>query len=350
MAIWTSKFGTKIDLSGLDAKTIAEVKRLADSKYGTKAAALADSTRKKTGGKTTPTTKPTPAQGLSDIAANTNFKDPNSVAAGQTEMNTGVATFNTRTANPNEVGPYGSKNITYDAEGRPTVTTELSGPNKALFEGQSQAGTLGSQVASGLLGNFNYDPSSVDAKYGIPEVNQDYINRYQDAAYNALTRRLEQSYGKDKEAKAQELVNRGIPQGSQQFQDEMNRDIENRYADARESAANQAYSSGLGAAQTYSTMGLQANQQAMNNYNTMFGNRAGWANQLNNMAQVQNPNFQPFQGSQAQAANLEGIYGTESARRIQEEQNRIARSRAAGGGGGGGGGGQPASGQPTIDL
>lgn len=370
---WTSKHGTKIDITGLDAKTLAEVKRLADSKYGTKAAEIANSYRKKAGGTTSSgssnkpaTTKdinPYPTQGdvknnpandiarttntAGTIASNTDFNNINSVAGGQQTINNATAVNNTIRSNPNEVNPYGEKTVTYDANGKPTVTTRLTGGNEQLYNAQTSAGTLGSQVAGGLLQNFNYDPNSVNQKYGIPEVNQDYIQKYQDAAYNSLTRNLEKNYARDKEQKAQDLVNRGIPQGSQQFQDEMNKDVENRYAEQRLAAENQAYSAGLGASQTTFGMGLQANQQANQNYNTSFGNRVAWGNQLNNMSAVRDVNGQPFQAAQTNAANLEGLYGTAVSKKIAEQQIAESKRRAAAGGAGAGAG---ASNQPAVDL
>lgn len=292
-----------------------------------------------------PAPRPVPkAQNSASIAKGINFNNPNSVAGGSQNLNNAVAQENTMRSNANEVGPYGSKNVTYDAQGRPTVTTELTGANKDLYEGQTKAGSMGAQVSQGLLQNFNYDPNSVNSQYAIPQVNDQYMQRYQNAAYNSLTRNLEKSYARDKEQKAQDLVNRGIPQGSKQFQDEMNMDVENRYNDQRLAAENQSYSAGLGAGQANFGMGLQANQAANQNYNTSFGNRVAWGGQLNNMAQARDVNGQPFQAAQANAADVGGIYGTNSAAKIAAEQARIARMRAAGGGGGGG------SSDPAVDL
>jgi hypothetical protein len=303
-------------------------------------AAQKKTTTSKTGGGTK---KTLPNTTVSNTAGKVNFSDPNSVASSDIKIKQEIANQDTIRANPNEISDFGEKTVTYDpVTGQPTITSRLTGTNKELVEGQQRSGSLGAQVAGNLIGNVgSYDPNSLNEKYGIPQVNDQYMQRYQDAAYNQLTRRLEQSYAKDKEAKAQELVNRGIPQGSQQFQDEMNRDVENRYADERSAAANQAYSAGLGAGKSYFDMGLSANQQANQNYNEGFGNRVLWGGQLNKMAEGQNAPGQEFQSAQTGQTDLGGIYGTRTAEQVAREQ---ARRRAAGGGGA-----QPSN-QPAVDL
>jgi len=101
----------------------------------------------------------------------------------------------------------------------------------------------------------------------------------------------------------------------------MNRDIENRYADARESAANQAYSSGLGAAQTYSTMGLQANQQA----NLQAGTTNLQAQQEAQRQQEASRQFGANLGLQGynQAGQLAGQLGQLGQQEYSQEMGRI---------------------------
>lgn len=291
------------------------------------------------------TTKTLPNTPVSNTAAKTNFADPNSVAASDVKIKQEIAEQDTIRQNPNFNSDFGSSTTTYDpVTGQPTVTSKLTGSNKALVEGQQEAGTIGARVAGNLVGNVgSYDPNTVNDKYGIPQVNDQYMQRYQDAAYKSLTRNLEKQYAQTKEQKAQELVNRGVPQGSKQFQDEMNRDVEDRFAEQRLAAENQSYSAGLGAGKSYFDMGLGANKQANENYNTSFGNRVAWGGQLNTMAQGQAAPGQQFQGAQTQGTDVGGIYGTKTAQQIAAEQNR-ARMRAAGGGGAGQGN------QPAVDL
>ena len=291
-----------------------------------------------------PSNKTLPNTAISNTASKVNFQDPNSVAAADAKIKAETAREDTVRQNPNFRSDFGESQVTYDENGQPTVTSRLTGTNKALVEGQQEAGTIGARVAGGLVSGVGaYDPNSVDQKYGIPQVNDQYMQKYQNAAYNSLTRNLEKQYAQSKEQKAQELVNRGIPQGSKQFQDEMNRDVEDRFAEQRLAAENQSYSAGLGAGKSYFDMGLGANKQAMENYNQGFGNRVAWGGQLNTMAQGQAAPGQQFQGTQTQGTDIGGIYGTDTAKRIADAQNR-ARMRA-----GGGGGGQPSN-QPAVDL
>lgn len=262
----------------------------------------------------TPATPATPS-----IVPKVDYSNPNSVAEGQAKINQTIAKEDTRLANPNEVTDYGSKTVTYDANGNPTITTSLSGANKNLYEQQQETGTLGSQIAGNLLGNFNYNPNGVDTAY-------------QDAAYSGLTRGLEDRYGRDKESKAQELVNRGIPQGSPQFQQEMDQ-LEQSYDQMRSSAQSQAYT------------------QARTNYDQSFGNKIAWAQAGQGLGTVRDYTGQPYQSAQTSPVDITGIYNTsESAKQSKAQiaaQERIARSRA---GGGGGGGGASTGGVPAVDI
>lgn len=357
---WTSKHGTKIDVTGLDAKTLAEVKKLADSKYGTKAAEIAKtyqtknnvaSSVNKPGTSTTGSNKTLPNSPASNTVGKTDFSDPNSVAKTDVQLKKDVATGDTVRANPNEIGPGYKKTVTYGPDGQPTVETELTGPNKELDDSQKKTGTIGSQVAGNLIGDVgSYDPNSVDSKYAIPTVDSAYQSRYQQAAYDAMTRNLEKRYQQSKEEKAQELINQGIPMGSPQFNARMQSEVEDVFNEQRQAAENNSYASGLNAANTNFGMGLQANQAAMNNYNTSFGNKVAWGGALNNMASPTQANTQPFQAAQTQPTDVTGIHGTTVGANMTQKQidaqKEIARINAAKRNTGG----QKPDNSPGVDL
>jgi len=297
---------------------------------------------------------PLPENPRGETIEKTDFTKPKDVAETDVKIKKDIAVEDTRRANPNEVSDFGQKTVTYDpVTGQPTVTTKLVGENKALVEGQQKTGTIGTQVAGNLISNVgSYDPSGVNSQYAIPQVNDAYMQRYQQAAYDATTRNLEKRYAQEKEQKAQELVNRGIPQGSPQFQAEMNRDVEDRFNEQRQAAENNSYAGGLNAGQANFGMGLQANQAANQNYNTSFGNKVAWGSQLNNIAQGQQAPNQAYTSAQTQGTDIAGIHNTTVGAKTAEEQIRaqkeIARINASKRNSGGGGSGQ--SNQPAVDL
>lgn len=217
---------------------------------------------------------------------NVDFKDPSKLAEKEQFGVQNTATRNVVLANPNQENPFFDTSVTFDQNGNPTYHSDLTGENKALYEGQVGNATTGTNIANGLLNNFGtYEPNSVNTSNPIPQVNQDYINNYQQAAYKSLTQNLDTNYQQARKDKAQELYDRGISEDSPEWQREMKAEVEDPYNSQRQSAENQAYQSGLQAAQTYQGMGLASHNTAMGDYNQGFSNRLGYAASLNGLGQ-----------------------------------------------------------------
>lgn len=243
-------------------------------------------------------------------------------------------------SNANESGPLGSKTVTIDPlTGQPTVTTKLSEGNEGALKGIQGSSVGASDVLKGLLGNGTFNSAVSGA------VNQQGpSNNLIDAIYGHLTEGYGDQKTQEYEDKKQELANRGIPIGSNAYNNEMNR-LDLSWRQKEGSARNQAVTSGYN----------QANTQQQNNISGL-GTLSGSLGNLSNIgvAGWQAPAFQGFQATQVQQPDVNSIFGTLTGQKIAEGQNQTeiekqkiasgtqasiaAANRAASGGGGGGGG------------
>lgn len=134
-------------------------------------------------------------------------------------------------------GPFGSSSVTKDANGNLTFTNDLSAGNQGVVNAGQDAGANAGKVLGGLVGSENFgktwEESGVANTKGLT-----------DAVFNQLTSRLkpQQDYGR--EQLQQQLVNRGIPIGSDLY-NRMVREQEQTYGDQWNDAANQATQKGF---------------------------------------------------------------------------------------------------------
>lgn len=283
----------------------------------------------------------------------TKFTDPKSVANLQQKEAQDTALYNAYLANPNQTNPFGSSTTSIDpVTGQVTYNSQFSGQNASLYNAEAGADTMGAQMAQSYLKGLPqspYDANSVNDKYGIPQVDSEYQNRFNDAAYAGLTRGLEEQYAKAKDAKMQELVNRGIPQGSKQFQDELNMAVEEPFNTQRLQARNSSYQAGLTAGNVNFEQGLAANQQAVSNLQSNYNMGTNLAGALTGMGQgYQAPGTQ-YNATQKNAVDYSG-FGQTAAQQDQANKDRASAERIArmNNARRGGGGGAPASTGPSF--
>lgn len=132
---WTSKHGTKIDISGLDAATLKKVKDLANQKYGTKATEIANSYRKANPPKAATTTTNTTT---------------NNTANTDTTANTTTNT-NTNTNTNTGTGEVGKEQVPAKLE--PTDAEIIARAKGIIGEGEAFGRRLGNEFyADGALG------------------------------------------------------------------------------------------------------------------------------------------------------------------------------------------------------
>jgi len=238
--------------------------------------------------------------------------------------------------NPNQVNPFGSQTVTYDEQGRPTVTTGLSKGQQGIADSNDALSNMGRDLAKGNLQGSQlgtaFNPNLM-ARYGADSLEANRA-KVEDAVYKRLTKNLDYRQGLEKQDVEQQLANRGIPYSNDpnsQYQQQM-KDFNDRYDNIRADAMNSAVVSG---GDEYSrNVGINETQRA-NDFTLQSGQRNQQLNESGQLANfgagLQNPNYTQFQGTQLN-------YGSPTAADAAFKQlanQRLQISKSGGGGGGG---------------
>ena len=254
------------------------------------------------------------AAGSATVAPGTDWTNPSNVVnLGSDSANQFTASQNANN-NPNQVGPFGTSNITYDASGNPTVTNTLSEGNQNVITGQQGASVGANDALKGFLTQVG---SSLNGS-GAP-------SSYENSVFSQLTRGLDEDKKRGMEQLGHNLANRGIPVGSEAYNSEMSR-AERGFAERYDNARSQAVQ--------------QSQTQMLNTINTL--NPVGQGG-------FRDPNFQPFQGTPAAQPDVGSVFNTVTGQNVATAGNANAitlaniAKRPSGGGGGGrsSGGGAP---------
>lgn len=244
-----------------------------------------------------------------DVPETPNFK---SAAVEEAEGNLNLARYQTRANRFNETDPFGSKIWTQDPNNPDLWSSETRlSPGQQNIYDQSQAmdlqmATMGNAAANQLEdvfgSRFRTDPTAPDYQ-GPSSPLEEYGTRRQ-SVMDAMLSRVNTDNARDRDSVASNLVARGIPQGSEAWNTEMER-LDRQMTDARQQAEINA--TGM-AGQEYDSM-LQGrdmgNQEAMSQYATglqshqqrvsdMLLERQTPLNELNAFrtgSQIQNPQF-----------------------------------------------------------
>lgn len=175
-------------------------------------------------------------------------------AAEQSAGNIQTAQAQARLSNVNQNTPWGSLTYTEGPNNRWTSDTTLSPELQQQFSGLQN-------IITGSMGNVSTDPTANVQGFDPRNYNfDDTVNQARDAAYAQQTQFLDPEFAKSQAALDQNLADRGIPLGSQAYtgmQDDLSRQKQAAYADARNSAFNQ----GLSAQSQGFTQGMQGRQQ-----------------------------------------------------------------------------------------
>jgi hypothetical protein len=212
----TTKYGTKIDITGLSQDQIKKVRSTAEDKgaYGAKGAALADKMRANAGG--------------------------NSGAdnGGNTGGNNGAAAQNTSTTT--QTNPYGSSTTTLDDKGNVTTEEKLSPEQQALLDKDQALAGAAKDLANQQLTQADYSTPFV-AKTSERTSGADLEadrKRVEDALYAKMTKDIDLKESLDVEQRGQDILDEGIPFSNdpQSAYQQRMRDVTDRYSRDRESA------------------------------------------------------------------------------------------------------------------
>lgn len=261
----------------------------------------------------------------------------------------------------NETNPFGSLSYTEGPDGRLTQTTTLSGNQQGLVDNQERRDLALGQAAQGLTGAVN---RSYTEPFSLEGVGNDPRN----FNFDAERRRLEDSYmsrfndvngsrfQQEQQQIAQDLANKGIPVGSELYNQEMER-LSRQQGDERRGALTQALAFGGDEMTRTFGMGQQARQNAIND-RLLVRDRPyqELTNVLGSMQGPTLPNFQPRSEinvpyndatdtalGYGQLAFNQRQLGQQASENAKDRalQWRIASMPPKGGGGGGGGGAGP---------
>lgn len=230
--------------------------------------------------------------------------------------------------NPNVNNPLGTQNITYDANGNPTINQNLSQNQQGILTGQEGLTKLGTSLANDNLTGIAGGPQYRDA------INYD-PKQVEDAVYNSLTRGVQQKNDTAMNNLAQQLYNKGLQPGTQAYDDQ--------YKLLKESqdtfdlnARNQATMSGLQAQNQYFNQNETQTANDMNKYNNTINSSGALANLGSGLLM---PNFSPYQGATVNSGTPTDINYSLGQLKQGNRQLNIAQQAANRSGGGGGGGG-----------
>lgn len=259
------------------------------------------------------------------------FTDPSKVAKAQDIENAKVAEANVNLNRIDESNAFGSREFIQNPDGSYSVKDTLSPEQQALLNAQSRTGTLGSNIAGGLLGGMpqRYDASTMNQYMpkGSDAARQDTYN----ATYGMIARDFERDKADERQAVEQELADRGYSPGSPQYEARMKR-FDQGWADRELTARNQATLSGNQEFQSSFGRGQTEYQNQLGAYQSNFTLPTQIAGSLQGLGQVQAPQFgQGITPIEQQGINFGDYYGTASSNAL----SRAALARAGSGGGGG---------------
>lgn len=165
-----------------------------------------------------------PFAGIQDPTVKQQIKEDASVANYSAGQNLKYGNAGTQQS------PFGTQNITTDAQGNSTVTQTLDPAQQAIVDKDASLSNMGREVAQNLFGQFGtqqFNPANFDRK------------RIEDSYIANQTERLTQDYQKAVAAKKQELYETGNHEGTPRFNAEMGR-LDSQYQDQVRAVRNDA--------------------------------------------------------------------------------------------------------------
>lgn len=267
------------------------------------------------------------------------FTDPAKVAKAQEIENEKTAEANVNLNRIDESNAFGSRDFIRNPDGSYSVRDSLSPEQQELLDAQTKTGTIGANIAQGLLGGMpkTYDATSMNQymPQGSDDARQDTYN----ATYGMIARDFERDRGEERQSVEQELADRGYAPGSPQYEARMKR-FEQGWSDRELAARNQATLSGNQEFQNSFGRGQTSYQNQLGAYQSNFTLPTQVAGSLQGFGQLYNPQFgQGITPIEQQATNFGDYYGTATTANI---------ARSQGGRSGGGGQQQPAVQYPSM--
>ena len=210
-----------------------------------------------------------------------------------------------------------------------TVTQNLTPAAQAMLDAQNRIGQNLAGVAEGGLNRVGQGMAQPFDQSNIQPLQADAAAREaaQKAAYEQQTSRLDPHWDTRMQLQRNALVNQGLTPGTEAY-DVALRDLNLGRNDAYQTAWNNSFNTGLAAQQSDFGMQDQANTQNAQMQAYLRSLPLNELNALRTGAQVQNPQFQAYQGSNVSPPNLYGAAQLQgdAAKNIYNQQSASADS------------------------
>lgn len=232
-------------------------------------------------------------------------------AQGQANLTAGQQTASL--SNPNVTTPYGSQTVSYTPTGpngdyQPNITQSLNPQSQQTLDAQQRVQTGLANLGEQGLGTAQRVLGTPFNQSGVPQAP---INPGQ-TAQQAIMARLQPQITQNRTSTAQQLANQGIPVGSEAWNNQMRQQGQNE-----NDLYSQAALQGIG-------LDTQAHQSGLQEALSLYNQPLNQITALMSGSQIQNPQFQQYQGSNIQAAPLfnaaqqqgqyaQGLYGQQMA-------------------------------------
>lgn len=245
-----------------------------------------------------------------------NFNTPRGVIRAQGQENINAVNQTNQLANPNVQGVYGNQTITYDENGRPTVTQALSPEQQALQAQEYGLESGANTQAQGIMNQGLYNqPFSAT---GVQQAFSPIRNEVMDSLYKDFEQQYEPQFQQEREQLEQWAANTGNGPGSPLYEARSRQLAENQNR-ARQSARAQAIGMGTQAVESGFRLGQEARDRPYQEVSNLMGLGRG----------VQDPNFQTFQSSAVSPVDIGGIATTFRGQNISAQNARLGAGTSA---------------------
>lgn len=244
--------------------------------------------------------------------------DPTTVSNAQTASNKATALYNFGLNNPNVTTPLGRNTFTSngtDANGTPIYNESitLSPAEQELFDQNTtnlkQQGS-NAATAQNNVTNLLQTPYDLSNHVGQTPSQQDLLKNLQDtrnAIYTGQTQYLDPQFNQGQQQLRSQLVNEGIPEGSQAWNTAMN-NFALQKQQAYQQAFNQAEAGGTAAQAQLANTGLTNQAQQAQLYTQQYQEPLGLYSSLVSGTAPTLPQFSGVNTAQAAPTNVLGAY------------------------------------------
>lgn len=258
--------------------------------------------------------------------------DPVTTANAQTASNKETAYWNAVFNNVNQNTPYGSLTYsqsgdgTYDPNKPPqfTSTINLNPESQGILDTQLRSQKSLGDLGEAQLGRIQQSAATPFSFSGLPAVfGEGDTAAAQKSAEDAIYSRLDPEFSRDEEALRTRLINQGIGQGSEAYNNEMT-----QFNQAKNDARSQAVLGGQQYASALLGDSLTRRNQAIGEYTTQRNAPLNEYNAFTSGTQVQNPSFSSAGYQGAQAGDVQGATQNAYSAAMQKYNAKISSNNA----------------------